>query len=157
MTVFRAALTALAALELPGLRANYDLTELPETLSSAQLPALLTLPGETPDGALSRPLFGNRAAGFEAQAFRGSAATVTLHPWHLLLLAPLGEGLGLRSHLPRLVDLLDAYLEAIAVDLTLGGRLLEPTQLEVEVGVFPYASVAYHGCRLRHTWKLALG
>jgi len=63
----------------------------------------------------------------------------------------------LRADWPRLVDLLHPYLEAMSVDLTQRGRLLEPTQLEVEVGVFPYASVAYHGCRLRHTWKLALG
>ena len=157
MSVFRDALAALAQLELSGLRANFAPNELPETISSAQLPALLTLPGETPDGAARQPLFGEGAAGLEAPAFRGAAATVILHPWHLLLVAPLGEGLGLRSHLPRVVDLLDGYLAAVAADLTLGGRLLEPTRLGVEIGVFPYAGVAYHGCRLRHTWKLALG
>lgn len=157
MTAFRDALQALAALELPGLRAHYGLAELPETLSAAQLPALLILPGETPEGATRRPLFGERAGGFEAPAFRGGAATITLHPWHLLLVAPLGEGFGLRSHLPPLVDLLDAYFVALAADLTLGGRLLEPTQLQAEIGVFPYGGVEFHGCLLRHVWKLALG
>ena len=156
MPAFRDALQALAALELPGLRAHYGLANIPDTLAPAQLPALLTLPGETPEGSARRPLFGARAGGFEALAFRGAAATITLHPWHLLLVAPTGEGLGLRSHLPRLVDLLDAYFKALSTDVTLGGRLLEPTQLQVEIGVFSHGGAEYHGCLLRHLWKLAL-
>ncbi len=156
MHPFRDALRALAALELPGLRAHFGHEELPETLQLGQLPALLVLPGETPESTARSPLFGARGGGFEALSFRKAGANITLQPRHLLLAAPTGAGLGLYPQFPRLVILLDAYFRALVADVTLGGRLLEPAQVQVEFGRFPHGGAEFHGCLLRHTWKLAL-
>lgn len=155
MGAYGEALRALASLSLKGLRANYGPAELPERLLPAQLPALLVLPGDFVGGQARAPLFGERG-GLEALAFRKAAATVALRPWHLLLVAERGAGYGLRSQLPPLVALLDGYFQALAADVTLGGRLLEPAQVDAECGVFEYGGGAYSGCLLRHFWKLAL-
>ena len=71
---------------------------------------------------------------------------------HLLLVAPVSAGRGARSHLPKLIDLIDAYIGALSADLTLSGALLEPARVQVEPGLFTYGDIAYHGCAFRHTW-----
>ena len=148
MTSFRTALTTLAALNVNGVAHNYDLDTVPDDLSRAQLPALLVLPVEVEDDAL----FKQRSAGFEAVAFSGGPRTVTYTVTHLLLVAPVNAGRGLRTHLPQLIDLIDDYFAALGSDVTLGGALLEPAQVRVEPGVFEHGHAHYHGCAFRHTW-----
>jgi hypothetical protein len=149
---FHTALTALAGLSVSGIQHNYDVAAVPDTLSRAQLPALLVLPGEVDD----RRMFRERGQGFYALAFSGSARTVTYAVTHLLLVAAKTDGLGLRSHFPRLVDLIDAYFVALGADVTLGGTLLEPPKVTVEPGNFTHGDAAYHGCALRHLWTIEL-
>jgi hypothetical protein len=148
MTPLRAALTQLAALTVSGVAHNYDLDATPVSLSRAQLPALLVLPGETQDDLLFR----ERGKGFTALAFSGGAKTVTYTVTHLLLVAPVTAGRGLASHLPRLVDLIDAYFTALGAAATLGGALFEPARVRVEPGTFAHGEIEYHGCAFRHTW-----
>ena len=152
MTLFRTALTSLSALSVTGVSNNFDLDVVPDDLSRAQLPALLVLPVEIEDNELLR----QRGQGFEAVAFGGGPRSVTYTVTHLLLVAPVSAGRGLRSHLPLLIDLIDDYFAALGADVTLGGALLEPTQVRVEPGVFKHSDVDYHGCAFRHTWIMAV-
>jgi hypothetical protein len=150
MTLFRTALTNLAALEVEGVTRNFDLDAVPDDLSRAQLPALLVLPVELQDDAL----FNQRGQGFEAVAFSSGPRTVTYTVTHLLLVAPVNAGRGLRSHLPLLIDLIDDYFAALSEDVTLGGALLQPAQVRVEPGMFQHGDISYHGCGFRHTWLM---
>jgi hypothetical protein len=149
--MFRSALTELAALSVSGVNANYDIDAVPEHLNRGQLPVLIVLPLET-DAAQDRRLFVNRGRGFEAVAFSEGARTVTYRVTHLLIVAPVSAGHGLRSHLPQLVDLIDNYFSALSAAVTLDGRLLEPARVEVEPGVFTLSGAQFYGCAFRHIW-----
>ena len=118
------------------MRNNYDLDELPNSLHSAQMPALLVMPVELD----ADRLFRERKDSLGTAAFSGGSKSVTYTVTHLLLTAPAEAGLGLRSHLPRLVDLIDSYTAALSADLTLGDQLLAPARVGVEPGLFPMAS-----------------
>jgi len=150
MTPFRTALTNLSALSVTGVTHNYDVDAVPDALTRAQLPALLVLPGATQE----KELFKDRGVGFDTVAFSSGPRTVTYPVTHLLLVAPTAAGRGTRSHLPKLIDLIDAYFAALAANVTLSGALLEPTRVKVEPGIFTHGSVAYHGCAFRHTWLM---
>lgn len=153
MASFRLALAQLAAMNVDGIRNNYDLDELPNSLVNAQLPALLVSPIE-----LERErLFRERADSLQTATFSGGAKTIYYKVTHLLLSAPKESGLGIRSHLPQLVDMIDAYTAAIAKDVTLGDTLLAPARLGVEPGLFPYGEGEFYGCAFRHTWLLGTG
>ena len=152
MPQLRTTLTALADLSVTGVNANFDVDAVPDALSRAQLPALLVLPVEVEDDEL----FQQHGSGFRAVAFSDGARTVTYKVNHLLLVAPVAAGSGLRAHLPLLIDLVDDYVAAVGNDVTLGGNLLEPVQIEVEPGTFSHGEVIYHGCAFRHTWVLAV-
>lgn len=145
---FRSALTSLAGLTVPGVVRNYDIDVVPDDLSRVQLPALLVLPSPQQQQRQQQ----NPGAGFEALAFSAGPRTVTYSLTHLLLIAPLESGRGTRSHLPKLIDLIDAYFTALSADVTLGGALLEPTRVRVEPGLFPYGHAHYHGAAFQHTW-----
>ena len=148
MTPFRAALTNLSTLSVTGVTHNYDVDAVPDNLSRAQLPALLVLPGETQ----ADELFRERGKGFSAIAFSSGARTVTYTVTHLLLVAPVEAGRGARSHLPALIDLIDAYFAALGANVTLSAALLEPARVKVEPGTFTHGDITYHGCAFRHTW-----
>lgn len=152
MATFRSALTALAGLTVSGVLHNYDVNAVPDQISRAQLPALLVLPGDVSE---RRP-FRERGEGFHALAFSGSARTITYAVTHLLLVAPVTDGAGARSHYPRLIDLIDAYFAALGANVTLGGTLLEPPKVTVEPGIFTHGDTAFHGCALRHLWLIEL-
>lgn len=156
MATLRSTLTVLAALHVPGAVHNYDVDTVPDSLSRAQLPALLLLPAETPDESLIRGERFDRGVGFEAVAFGEGARTVTYSLTHLLLVAPVAAGRGLRSQFPALIDLIDAYFGALAQDVTLGGRLLEPARVRVHPGIFTHGGVAYYGCAFVHTWVMGV-
>ncbi len=152
MATFRAALTALAGLTVSGVAHNFDVDAVPETAARAQLPALLVLPVDIQDDAL----FKERGKGFEAVAFSGGGRSVSYTVTHLLLVAPLGAGAGMRSHLPALITLIDAYFAALKPQVTLGGLLLEPARVRVEPGIYRHGGQQYYGCAFRHVWSLAV-
>lgn len=150
MTPFREALTALASLTVSSISHNYDVDSVPDALARPQLPALLVLPIDLNDQASTK----QQGKGFEAIAFSSGARTVTYTVTHLLLTAPVETGRGLRSHLATLIDLIDAYFDALGADVTLGGNLLEPARVRVEPGIYPYGGITYHGVAFRHTWVI---
>jgi hypothetical protein len=147
---FRSALTNLATLSVSGVTHNYDVDALPDDLSRAQLPALLVLPLEVQEDTL----FKERGQGFQAIAFSSGPRTVAYTVTHLLLAAPADAGRGIRSHMPSLITLIDAYFAALGADVTLGGTLLEPAHVRVEPRLFNYGHAAYVGCAFRHTWQI---
>lgn len=145
----RTALDNLATLTVTGIAQHYAIDALPEQIQRAQLPALLVQVIDTQER-----LFQERGKGFETVAFDGGARSVTYAVLHLLLMAPLESGAGMRSHLPGLVDAIDAYFTALATDIRLGGALLEPPHVKVEPGIFQLGGVEYVGCAFRHTWLI---
>ncbi len=149
MTTFRAALTRLAGLSVTGVVHNYDVDAVPDTLTRAQLPALLVLPATTADGIAA-----GQGQGFEATAFANGSQTARYTVNHLLLLAPTQSGGGTRSHIPSLIDLIDNYFAALGLDVTLNSALLEATHVTVTPGIFKHGSVEYHGCLFQHTWLM---
>jgi hypothetical protein len=114
------------------------------------LPVLLVIPGTADDDRL----FKDFGKGFQTVAFSAGARTLSLPVTHLLLLAPVTTNTGRRAHLPTLINTVDAYIAALRDDVTLGGALVEPTRVTVEVGTFTYGGVTYHGCAFRHVWIL---
>ena len=152
MPTYRTALTNLANLSVTGVANNYDLDAVPDTIHRAQLPALLVLPVDIQD----ERLFERRGEGFQAIAFSSGPRTVTYALTHLLLVAPVSAGKGIRSHLPALIDLIDAYFSALGDDVTLNSALLEPARVRVEPGVFKHGEVEYHACAFRHVWVMAV-
>ncbi len=153
--MFRRALTELATLTVTGVSVNYDVDSIPETLSRGQLPVLIVLPMET-ETTHDRQLFSERSRGFEAIAFSDGARTVTYIVTHLLLVASIHSDVGQRQHIPVLIDLIDNYFTALSDEVTLNGRLLEPTTVRVEPGIYTYGGVDYHGCAFRHVWVVQI-
>ena len=143
------ALTNLAALTVPGINRNVAIDQLPEQIARTQLPVLLVLPGGLPEGKPQPP-----GEGFSALAFSNGARTVTVQVTHLLLTAPVSSGRGPASHLPTLVDRVDAYVSTLAADVTLSGALLEPAHVRVEPGQYTYGGLTYHGCAFQHEWLI---
>ncbi len=152
MASFRRALTQLSSLSVDGVRNNYDLDELPISLHRAQMPALLVLPVELN----AERLFRERKDSLQTAAFSGGTKSVYYSVTHLLLAAPAAAGLGLRSHMPHLVDLIDGYTAALAADVTLGDQLLAPARVSVEPGLFTYGEGEFYGCAFRHSWLLEI-
>ena len=152
MATFRTALTNLSALSVTGVQNNYDVDALPEALSNPQLPALLVQPIDTQDDRL----FKERGQGLQTVAFSGAGKTVNYTVTHLLIVAPIRNGLGIRSHLPQLITLIDSYMSAIANDATLSDALIEPAHVTVEPSVFTVGEREFYGCAFRHSWVMAL-
>ncbi|MBI1280543.1 MAG: hypothetical protein GC179_20640 [Anaerolineaceae bacterium] len=149
MTI-RAALTRLASLTVSGVTHNYDVDTVPDSLNRVQLPALLVLPITPPTTKITR----TASDGFESIAFSSGPRTITVNVTHLLLVAPVEAGRGTRSHLPKVVDFMDAYCTTLAADPLLNNTLLEPARVKLEPGDFTYGHAAYHGCAFRHTWVI---
>ncbi|MCS7070333.1 MAG: hypothetical protein NZM00_02435 [Anaerolinea sp.] len=147
----RAALTALAGLPVPGVTLRAGIDDLPDRLALDQLPALLILPGD-PYGA--RRAF-DADDGLRALTFSGAASNLIVHITHALIVLPANAPFGQRRAVPRLVDRIDAYVAALAVDLTLGGALARPAHITIAPDTFTYGGVRWYGCLFRHTWALA--
>jgi hypothetical protein len=150
MGAFRDALDALASLSVTGVRNSCGIAAVPEEIQRGQLPALLALPLERESGGL----FVERGDGLQTLAFSGGGTTVEVLVTHLLLVAPASAGSGLRTHLPALVVLIDAYFAALRGDLLLGGALAVPPGVQVQPGLFEYGGATYVGCAFRHRWTL---
>ncbi len=152
MATFRTTLTTLSTLSVTDVQNNYDVDALPETLSNPQLPALLVQPIDTQDDRL----FKQEGQGLQTVAFSGAGKTVNYTVTHLLIVAPINNGVGIRSRLPQLVTLIDNYMSAIADDPTLSDDLIEPTHVTVEPGIFTIGGREFYGCAFRHSWVMGL-
>lgn len=152
MATFRAALSNLSALRVADVQNSYDIDELPHTLSAPQLPALLVMPIEPH----ANRLFREPADGLQMVSFSGSAKTVQYAVTHLLLAAPTDSGLGIRSCLPQLINLIDSYMAAVGADVTLDQTLLVPARVGVEPGVFQLDGREFYGCAFRHAWLMEI-
>jgi hypothetical protein len=141
---FRAALTALAGLNVPGVRHNYGIEALPEALPRGSLPALVLVP-------MLDSMRRNKYGDFQTAAPSGTQALSSYLITHLLIYAPTGNGIGARSALPGLVDLVDAYAAAISADPHLGGALFYPASYSVYMAPVPFAGVRYHAAQFWHT------
>ena len=150
---FKTALNALGNLSVSGIVHNYGIDEVPETPMRAQLPALLVLPVDTTQEA---GLFRQRGEAFDGVAFSNGAKSLRYVTTHLLLIAPDHSNKGLRGHLSLLVDCLDNYFAALGADMTLGGTLEAPAQVQIEPGIFKLGEIDYVGCALRHTWIIGV-
>ncbi len=149
---YQTALAALAGLSVPGVRHNYPPQSLPTQLQRAQCPALLVMPIDQDDDRL----FQERGGKLQTITFSGTARSVTATVTHRLLVQPAQSGHGLRTGLPALVTLIDAYVAAISADPTLGGALLQPPDLRIETGIYSLGGTAFTGCAFRHQWLLAV-
>lgn len=152
-TTFRAALSALANLNVAGVQASFDVDALPAVLDRGQLPALLALLVEPQ----TRSLFREGGEGLQLPTFRGGASSAVYSFTHLLLIAPRLSGGGARVHFPALVSIIDAYMTALGADPLLGGALEEMARVRVEPSYFVYGGQEYSGCAFRHEWRLRLG
>jgi hypothetical protein len=145
MGALATALANLAAVAVSGVT-SYALDETPDGLTRAQLPALIILPE-----------LGGNWPGLEPNTFSAGDGRLAVQVAHVLLLAPVTEGLGLRSALPALADAIDAYAEAMAADPTLDGALPVALRFQVQAGVVRFGGVDYHGATFLHTWTLWVG
>lgn len=150
MGTFRDALTQLAGLTVSGVTTHYPFDAVPEAVPRAQLPALLAMPLEQ-----ERGLFADRGEGLTRLGFSGGGQTAAYHLTHLLLVAPLIGSAG-ASHAGTLVDLVDAYLAALAASPLLGDTLALPPEVRVEIGAFTHGGVRYAGCAFRHRWQVRI-
>lgn len=149
---FRNALTNLGNLNVLGIAHNYPIEQFPENLSRSQVPALLVMPIDNQSTASFRE--GGQA--FEAIAFGAGVKTVEYLLTHLLLVAPIGAGKGMREHLPLLIDCIDNYMQALAADLLLGDSLEEAAQVRIELGIYRLGNTEYYGCAFRHRWLIGV-
>jgi hypothetical protein len=138
------ALDNLAAVSVSGIT-SYALDETPDSLTTAQLPALVILPelsGEMP--------------GLQPSGFSAGVGQITAQIAHVLLVAPVAHGLGSKTLLPDLVNRMDAYLAALAGDPTLDGALAVALHCTIRAGVVRFGGVDYHGAVFMHTWVMNL-
>jgi hypothetical protein len=149
---FKTALTNLGNLTVAGIAHNYGIDELPESLSRSQLPALLVMPIDSQEDKLFR----ERGMAFEGIAFGSGTKTARFVVTHLLLLAPVEKGKGMREHLSLLADSIDAYTAALAADITLSDAIEEAVQVRIETGIYRLGQSQYYGCAFRHSWVIGV-
>jgi hypothetical protein len=145
MGVLATALDNLAAVTVSGVT-SYAPDDTPDSLARAQLPALIIVPE-----------LGGESPGLEPNSFNAGDGRLTVEVAHVLLLAPITAGLGIRGALPALADAIDAYTEALAAVPTLNGALPVALRFRVRAGVVRYGAVDYHGVVFTHTWMLHVG
>lgn len=150
---FQNALSELSDLTVTGIAHNYAIDSIPDSLHRAQLPALLVMPIETQDDRLFQE--GGRA--FQGIAFSDASKSIQYVTTHLLIVAPVQQGKGLRDHLPELVTHIDNYFAALGADVTLNNALEHPAQVRIEPGRYTIGNTEYIGCAFRHTWTILAG
>lgn len=138
------ALERLAAVAVEGVT-SYAPDETPEALGGAQLPALVIVPE-----------LGGNWPGLEPSVLAAGHGRLEVRIAHLLLVAPVAGGSGMRGALPALAAAIDAYARALAADPDLGGTLARPPVVRVSAGVVPYGGIDYHAVTFVHHWMLRL-
>lgn len=149
---FQTALSNLASLSVTGVVRHFGIDTVPESLHRAQLPALLVMPVETQDESL----FSESGRAFEGVAFGSGTKTVQYVTTHLLIIAPIQKGKGLRDNLPTLITSIDNYFTALGADLTLSDALEHPAEVRVEPGIYKVGNTDYIACAFRHRWIIAV-
>jgi hypothetical protein len=149
---FKTALTNLGNLTVAGIAHNYGISSLPESLSRSQLPALLVMPIDSQEDKLFR----ERGVAFEGIAFGNGTKSARFAVTHLLLIAPVEKGKGMREHMSLLADCIDAYTAALAADITLSGALEEAAHLRIEAGMYRLGQSQYYGSAFRHSWLIGV-
>jgi len=144
------ALERLGILEVAGVATHLPLGAVPAALWRAQLPALLL----TPLDVEGQPFFDKGGQAFQASSFAAGPHLASAQANHLLFVAPSQPALG--PHLPRLAQLIDAYLLALKANPTLGGALASPARVHLEARLLTWGGVDYLACIFRHHWELAL-
>lgn len=144
MGALQTALTNLAAVSVSGVT-SYPLDATPDSLTTAQLPALVLLPE-----------LSGESSGLEPNRFSAGDGCLQVQIAHVLLVAPVASGFGMRAHLPTLIALIDTYFAALAADPLLNGALSVGLRCGLRLGVTRYAGIEYHSATFLHTWILAL-
>src|SRR5579864_1584964 len=134
------ALTALAAINVTGVNHNYQMEALPERISRAALPVLLTLPMMDGQGLRKR-------AEWEIGSPNGSIAIAQYYVTHMLLYSQTGQFRSVAGMLPGLTDIEDNYAAAIKANATLGGTLYYPISFYSLPGEQLWAGVPYIGAK----------
>jgi len=136
------ALGVLDGLTIAGVTTSYGYDAMPGVLGDALLPALVIEPFDTFNDAM-------RAANVNADV--GSCVVWVRHK-----LIIKGVGLGpFTTRLSVAVTLFDAYITAIAADMTLSGNLLEPLTIpNAAWGAFEHVGAMYWGIVFDHRWVL---
>ena len=142
MGVLAEALNHLAAVSVSGVT-SYAPDQNPDALARSQLPALVIAPE-----------LGGESQGLEPNTFNAGDGCLTINVAHLLLVAPVAAGYGLRSALPAVANAMDTYISAMAADPSLGGVLAGALSFRLRAGVVRYGGVDYHGVVFTHTWTL---
>ncbi len=137
---FHTALESLAALSVAGVNHSYSIETVPERLSRASLPILITLP--MLDGGSLR-----KHSEFEIAAPTGAIGLASYYVTHMLLYAPVGMYRNVAGALPGLADLIDNYAAAIKASSTLGGLLYLPISYFAAPGDVTWAGVIYLGAK----------
>jgi hypothetical protein len=148
---FRGAVTELSKIAVAGVTNSYDLDDMPDSLKKPKLPALL-------------PFLGGQSqeAEWTVGAFEGGGPMVTYQLQHVLFVAPVGKGLGLRSVAPEIATLIDAYATALStgrnmflddeISYALDYRILAP-------GTAAYPAEGdthYYAVTFEHRWRINL-
>ncbi len=147
MGVFTTALDNLAAVEVQGVQ-SYPLGDTPDSLTRAQLPALILMPEAGDDSR------GMHSRGMQPTGFSAGDARLSVQIAHVLIYGPAADGAGRRAALPDLVALIDDYTAALAADPKLGGALPLALTFAVRVGIVRYGGTAYYGAVFTHDWVL---
>lgn len=136
------ALDNLAAVPVSGVT-SYALDDAPDSLGSAQLPALVI-----------QPELNGHAPGMTPNRFTGGEGRLAVQIAHVLLFAPITSGIGLRGALPDLIATIDTYAQAMAADPLLDGALSEGLRFSVHIGVAAYGGMNFHAATFVHNWLL---
>lgn len=137
---FHSALDALAALSVPGVNHNYTIGAIPERLTRASLPLLLTLPLLDGEGL-------RKHSEFAILTPSGAVGVAEYYVTHLLLYVPTGQNRNVASSLPALADLIDSYATTIRQNSTLGGTLYQPLSYYALPGDVTWGGMTYLGVR----------
>jgi len=134
------ALTALGGLSITGVNHNYTMENVPERISRAALPVLLTLPMMDGQGLRKR-------SEWEIASPNGAIALGQYWVTHLLLYSQTGQYRNVAGTLPGFTDVLDNYGVAIKANATLGGTLYFPISYYALPGDQLWAGVPYLGAK----------
>ena len=138
---------AMAALSVAGVTHSYSVDNVPERLTRASLPMLMTMPFLDGGGLRKRDEF-------EMITPTGSLALVIYYVTHMLLYAPTGQYRNAAAGLVGLTDLMDTYANVIRANSTLGGLLYVPLQYFSLPGDILWGGVPYLGVRFVHRFVM---
>lgn len=140
---FAGAITALSALSVSGVTANYGIDEFYPPLVVSQLPALVV------------ELAPTGGEGFTPLVIDASEGLLVIRVNHILAYGVIGLGGAVAR--AGVVALLDNYMTALKANWTLSGNLYKPALVAVQsVGEYAIAGTYFHAVVLNHRWVVTL-